>query len=69
MTEFSKLDLKKVKSIVKQDVVITGSTAAFFLCHLIKTEGKGCRTVEALFNKLKLSERYELVVRRKRGMA
>lgn len=67
MTKFSKQDVEMVKRMVEEDVVITGAKAALFLCDLAKTKGKGCRTVDSLFNKLKLHEGYELTMRKRRG--
>jgi len=67
MAEIDELDLKAIQRDVKKDVVITGPRAALFLLALVKEEGKGCRTVKSLFDKLELHKKYELVVRRKRG--
>ena len=61
MDDVNGLNLEEVKREVERDYVITGPKAALFLLALVKEE--------ALFEKLKLHEGYELVVRKRRGPA
>jgi hypothetical protein len=64
---FNDLPIKEVKEEIECGVVVTGAKAALFLCDLIKTKGKGTRTVRGLYNKVKLHENYELTLRKRYG--